>query len=319
MRGLGITAEGPLDLRLAVVATLLAVVLSCIGAGCGSGSVQNGDVKLTVATKGTAEEVVLGEIYAQALEAVGYKVKRKLTLPAGLPPFERKGLRISGYPESLILVLKDITRFKHPVPGDSAKAYRLAVERLEPKGLTAFPPTSYSRSKAVGMLRTTAEERGLSTLSELKGPAKRMTLAAGSFCFFLTDCIVGLDRFYGIHFKSFASIEPVARYKVLETGKTDASMLLSTEGRLAGKKSRFVILEDDKHRMPAGNMVWVTTQDVVDEAGPDYEKAIVDAQKGLTLKLMQEFDARVKFKNESPAKVAAEYLKSIHDGGQARL
>jgi glycine betaine/choline ABC-type transport system substrate-binding protein len=313
--GPGLTAEGRLDWRQPVVAILLAVALGCIGGGCGAGSTQNSEVTLTVAAKGPVEEVILGEIYAQALEAAGYKVKRELRLPAGLPPFERKELHISGYPEHLNLVLKDVTHFKGDVPGDSKAAYKLAKERLEGMGLTAFPPTSYSRSKAVGMLRKTAEERGLKTLSELKGQAKEMTIGAGSFCYFLTDCIVGLDRFYGIHFKSFASIEPVSRYKIMETGKADASMLLSTEGRLAGKKSKFVILEDDKHRMPAGNAVWVTTPDVVDEAGPDYEKAIVDAQRGLTLKLMQELDAKVKFEKEPPAKVAAEYLRSIHYSG----
>ena len=169
------------------------------------------------------------------------------------------------------------------------------------------------------MLRTTAEEYGLETLSQLKEQASGMGLASGSFCYVLTDCIVGLDRFYGIHFKRYISIEPASRYKVLETGQVDASMLLNTEGRLAGKKSRFIILEDDKHRMPAGNLVWVTTPDVVDEAGPDYEKAIVMAQKGLTLKLMQELDARVKFEKESPAKVAAEYLRSIHYGRDPAL
>lgn len=316
MRGTGSKGGRRLDWRRPVVAIVLAVAaLGCIGGGCGAGNSQNSDVTLTIASKGTAEEIILGEIYAQALEAVGYKIKRELRLPPGVPPFERKELHISGYPEHLNLVLKDVTQFKGEVPGNSKAAYKLAKEWLEKMGLTAFPPTSYSRSKAVGMLRRSAEERGLKTLSELASPAKEMTLASGSSCFIWTDCLVGLERFYGIHFKSSISIEPPSRYKVLETGKADASILLSTESRLAGKKSRFVILKDDKHRMPAGNLVWVTTPEVVDEAGPDYEKAIVDSQKGLTLELMQELNARVQLEKESPAKVAADYLKSIHYRG----
>jgi glycine betaine/choline ABC-type transport system substrate-binding protein len=191
------------------------------------------------------------------------------------------------------------------------KAYELAREGLEEKGLAAFPPTSFSRSKAVGMLRKTADERGLKTLSDLKRQAEEMTIKAGAFCRFLTDCLAGLERFYEISFESFSAIEPPLRYRVLEDGEADASMLLSTEGRLAGNNSKFVILEDDKHHLPAGNVFWLTTKDVVDEAGPRYEKAIVAAQKGLTLKVMQELDAKVKLDKQSPAKVAAEYLKSI--------
>ena len=41
-----------------------------------------------------------------------------------------------------------------------------------------------------------------------------------------------------------------------------------------------MILEDDKEVFPAGNVIFVTTQKVADEAGPDYEKTIVQVQKG---------------------------------------
>jgi osmoprotectant transport system substrate-binding protein len=297
-----------------MAAILLAVALGCIAGGCGANSTPNSAVTLTVASKDAAEEVILGEIYAQALEAAGYKVKRHLRLPSGLPPFEREGLRISGYPEHLNIALKDILRIKEDVPGDPMEAYELAKERLEERGLTAFSPTSFSRSKAVGLLRKTAEERDLKTLSGLSEEAGEMTIAAGLSCSSFLDCLGGLERFYGIAFELFLSTEPVSRYKVLETGAADASILLSTEGRLAGRRSEFVILEDDKHRLPAGNAFWVTTPEVVDEAGPDYEKAIVGAQTGLTLKVMQELDAKVKLEKEPVAKVAAEYLKSIGVG-----
>jgi glycine betaine/choline ABC-type transport system substrate-binding protein len=269
---------------------------------------------LTVASRDTAEEAVLAEIYAQALETAGYKVKRDLRLPPGLPPLEREEEPISGYPEHLNIALKDVGEIKQTVPGDPEKAYELTKETLAEKGLTAFPPAPFARSKAVGMLRKTAEERGLKTLSDLKGQAGEMSFTAGALCRFLTDCLVGLERLYGITFESFTASEPELRYEVLETGEADTSMLLSTEGRLAGN-SKFVILEDDKHRLPAGNALWVTPTDVAEEAGPDYEKAIVDAQKGMTLKVIQRLDAKVNFEKVPVAKVAAEYLKSINYTG----
>jgi osmoprotectant transport system substrate-binding protein len=307
----GITAGRRACRQPSTVAILLTVVLGCIGGGCGANSTQNRDVTLTVASRNTAEEVILAQIYAQALEKVGYKVKRDLRLPPGLPPLEQDD-RISGYPEHLSIALKDIAKIKQDVPGDPKNAYGMLKQRLEDRGQTAFPPAPFARSKAVGMLRKTAEDRGLETLSDLREQAKTMTIRAGDFCRFLTDCLAGLERFYGISFESFSAIEPALRYKVLETGEADASMLLSTEGRLAGKKSKFVILKDDKHRLPACNTLWVTTMDVVDEAGPDYENAIVDAQRRLTLKVMQELDAKVKLEGKPPARVATEYLRSIH-------
>jgi glycine betaine/choline ABC-type transport system substrate-binding protein len=49
-------------------------------AGTGGGDLiqsnpQNGDVTITVGSKNFTEQIVLGEIYAQALEAAGYRVE----------------------------------------------------------------------------------------------------------------------------------------------------------------------------------------------------------------------------------------------------
>lgn len=305
-------------MRRAATTLLSALLLGCLWTGCGGGAgdpKKPSEVTIVVGSKSTAEELVLGEIYAQALEAAGFQVKRETHLPSGLPPLEQKDLHISGYPEHLNIALKDILKLKRNVPGRAARAYAIARKGLAEKGLTAFPPTSFSRSKAVGMLSSTAERRHLKTLSELKAQAGQMSFMAGSFCHFLLDCLGGLERLYGISFKSYTAIEPTQRYEVLEDGEAEATILLNTEGRLAAKPNRFAILEDDKHLLPAGNVFWLTRTSVAEEAGPRYEKTILAAQKGLTLKTMQELDATVNLDGRSPAKVAADYLKSTGAGG----
>ena len=57
-------------------------------------------------------------------------------------------------------------------------------------------------------------------------------------------------------------------------------------------------------------MIFVTTKKVVEEAGPDYEKTILQVQEGLTLEVMQELDARVELEKETPKQAAAAYLES---------
>ncbi len=66
-----------------------------------------------------------------------------------------------------------------------------------------------------------------------------------------------------------------------------------------------MILEDDKHVFPAGNVIFVTKKTIAEEAGPDYEKTIVEVQKGLTLAVMQELDARVELEKETAKEAAA--------------
>jgi glycine betaine/choline ABC-type transport system substrate-binding protein len=97
---------------------------------------------------------------------------------------------------------------------------------------------------------------------------------------------------------------------VLEKGQADLSILFTTDPQLSAEKDKFVILEDDKEVFPAGNVIFVTSPTVVKKAGPDYEKTIVQVQKGLTLPVMQELDARVELEKQTPKQAAAAYLKS---------
>ena len=97
---------------------------------------------------------------------------------------------------------------------------------------------------------------------------------------------------------------------MLEKGQADLSILFTTDPQLSAESDKYVILEDDKGVFPAGNVIFVTTETVAEEAGPDYEKTIVEVQEGLTLEVMQELDARVEIEKQTPKEAAAAYLKS---------
>ena len=312
-------------------AVLLALGIGFAISGCGGGEVDKGEVTLRIpledlaSPEGTAEKAILGQIYVQALRDTGYRVK---TLPArDLATTRFKTLdsgHIAGYPEHLSTLLHSAFEVEIlELPAHVNVAYRQAKRRLEELGLTAFPPTLFDVANTVGMLRKTAEERGLKTDSDLKGKAEEMTVEAPTYCHVSPECLGGIELHYHAAFKAVGyENHPTAelrwwrpapdfRYRVLEEGESDASMLFTTDGRLAAEKSKFVALEDDKHAFPAGNVVWVTSSQAIGEAGPDYEKAIVRAQKGLTLETMRELNAKVELEGEPAAKVAAEYLKSI--------
>jgi glycine betaine/choline ABC-type transport system substrate-binding protein len=97
---------------------------------------------------------------------------------------------------------------------------------------------------------------------------------------------------------------------VLEKGQADLSILFTTDPQLSAESDKFVILEDDKHVFPAGNVIFVTKKSVAEKAGPDYEKTILQVQEGLDLKVMQELDARVELEKETPKAAAKAYLES---------
>jgi glycine betaine/choline ABC-type transport system substrate-binding protein len=311
------------------VALLAVLGLALSVAACGGGNSHSrpskDEVALTIAARETPEEGILGHIYAEALRAAGYKVKGEFGIATEYPevPLEEleKG-RISGYPEHVNAALGTYFGVEDEgLPHDAHKAYEMAIAELRKKRLTAFPPTPFSLSRPVGLLRKTAEARGLKTVSDLKGQAEKMTLQGPTDCHFRLDCLAGIEKYYGIYFKSisytYTEREVHRRYKVLEDGEFDASIVHSTDGQLALDKNEFVTLEDDKHIYPAGNVIFLTSRKVVEEAGPDFEKTIVAAQKGLTLPVMQQLDAEVELEKKNPAEVAAGYLKRAGLAAQA--
>jgi glycine betaine/choline ABC-type transport system substrate-binding protein len=297
----------------AVAALAAACVISVAASACGGS--DNGDVTLTIGSRATPEEEVLGQIYAQALRQVGYEVKDQFGLENEFREVPLKMVRsgrISGYPEHVGAALQQLFAVEQEdLPNDPQEAYEMAKAKLGKDDLTAFPPTPYSLNTPVVVLRKTAQERDLKTVSDLKGEAEEMSVLGPNGCFFSYDCLGGLERYYRTSFEAggYAASKRLieGRFRFLERGEYDALMPYSTEGRLAEKK--FVILEDDKHVFPAGNTIFVTSQEVVEEAGPDFEATILAAQEGLTLPVMQRLDAEVELEGKDPAEVAAGYLR----------
>jgi osmoprotectant transport system substrate-binding protein len=284
--------------------------------GSGAGTIQsnpdNGKVSLTIGSKNFPEQEILGEIYAQALTAAGYKVKSALNLGSETVALKAvKSGQISGYPEYASTALTSFFGLEpEEVPADANEAWEKANEEFEAEGLEAFEPTPFASANAVGTTTETAEKYDLETVSDLEGVSEKLSLYGSPECRQRIDCLAGLEELYGLKFKSFTPVDIGLRYTVLEKGQADLSILFTTDPQLSAESDRFVILEDDKEVFPAGNIIFVTEKSVAEEAGPDYEETILEVQKGLDLKVMQELDARVELEKETPKQAATAYLES---------
>jgi osmoprotectant transport system substrate-binding protein len=277
-----------------------------------SANPANEKVSLTIGSKNFPEQEILGEVYAQALSAAGYKVTSDLSL--GSETVALKAVEsgaVSGYPEYASTALTSFFGLEpEEVPSDATEAWEKANAEFQKKGLEAFEPTPFASANAVGTLKSTAEKYGLKTVSDLKGVSEKLSLYGSPECRQRIDCLAGLEKLYGLKFKSFTPVDISLRYTVLNKGQADLSILFTTDPQLSAEKNKYVILEDDKHVFPAGNVIFVTKKKVAEEAGPDYEKTILDVQKGLTLPVVQELDARVELEKQTPKEAAAAYLEA---------
>jgi osmoprotectant transport system substrate-binding protein len=273
---------------------------------------ENAKVSLKIGSKNFPEQEILGEIYTQALAAAGYKAKSDLSLGSETVALKTlKSGQISGYPEYASTALTSFFGLEpEEVPSDPTEAWEKANAEFEKEGLEAFEPTPFASANAVGLLKTTAEKYDLKTISDLEGVSEKLSLYGSPECRQRIDCLAGLEKLYGLKFKEFKPVDISLRYKVLEQGQADLSILFTTDPQLAAEKEKFVILEDDKEVFPAGNIIFVTKKAVAEEAGPDYEATILNVQKGLTLPVMQELDARVELEKQTPKEAAAAYLEA---------
>jgi osmoprotectant transport system substrate-binding protein len=174
--------------------------------------------------------------------------------------------------------------------------------------LVAYPPTPFSSANAVGLLTDTADELGVSTISDLEGESQDLVLAGSPECRQRIDCLLGLEQNYGLEFKSFTPVDIGLRYEVLDKGDADLSILFTTDAQLFTDPDTYTVLEDDQGVLPAGNVLFVARQETVDEAGDDFGATVESVQDNLTVEVMQELNARVSLDKEKPEDVAHDYL-----------
>jgi glycine betaine/choline ABC-type transport system substrate-binding protein len=273
---------------------------------------ENADIEITVGSKNFTEQFILGEIYAQALEAAGYTVNKDLNL--GSEQIALRSLRqgeIDAYPEYTSTALTSFFQMApEDVPGDAQQAYEETQDDFADLGLQAFPPTPFSSANAVGLLTETAEEHGLESISDLEGVSQDLVLAGSPECRQRIDCLVGLEEYYGLEFLRFTPVDIGLRYEVLDEGDADLSIVFTTDAQLSTDPDKYTILEDDQGVLPAGNVMFVANEETVAEAGEDFGEVVEKVQENLTLEVMQELNARVDVDKEEPAAVAEDYLRA---------
>jgi glycine betaine/choline ABC-type transport system substrate-binding protein len=264
---------------------------------------------VTIGSKNFTEEFILGEIYAQALQAAGYTVKKQLNLGSEQIALKAvKSGQVDAYPEYTGTALTSFFgKQATQVPHDEQKAYQEAKAGFAKEGLTALPPTPFTDSNGVGMLKSKAQKLGITKISDLTSKGSQLSLYGTPECRQRPDCLLGLQQVYKIHFKKFVPVDPSLRHKVLDSGQADVSIVFTTDGQIAQGKE--LLLQDDKHMFPPYNATLVTKDATLKKLGPDAQKTIVLVQKGLTTQAMQELNSRVDIDKQTPAAVAKEYLK----------
>ena len=286
------------------------------GGGAGGGDQQskaierneaNAGKSVTIGSKNFTEQFILGEIYAQALQAAGYTVKKELNL--GDEGVAFKALRqgeIHAYPEYTGTSLSSHLKIKvEDVPKDPQEAFDQLVEMQKENEITPLPHTPFENTYRLGMLKETYDRLGVRTMSELKGKEGDLTITGYPECEQRPDCLIGVRNVYGLNFGDFVAAQ--GPYPLLDSKKADIGFVFSTDAQLATDK--YAVLEDDKKLFPPYHVTLLVRDDKLQELGPDAARVVESVQTGLTEEVMQELNSRVDLDKQKPDRVAADYLR----------
>jgi osmoprotectant transport system substrate-binding protein/osmoprotectant transport system permease protein len=157
---------------------------------------------VVVGSKNFTEQVVLGELLAQAVEAEGdVRVVRKLNL-GGTFVCDRavRTGELDMYVEYTGTAVTAV--FHDEVPHDSARALERTRELYSRVGLTAFAPLGFNNTFAILVRGDDARAFGLRTIDDLRTRAARWTPGFGYEFLQRDDGYPGLVRSYGLEFGS---------------------------------------------------------------------------------------------------------------------
>jgi osmoprotectant transport system substrate-binding protein len=259
-----------------------------------------------VGSKNFTEQFVLAELYAQALEASGIKVERKINLGGTL--IAHKALEekeIDFYPEytgtMLLAVLKQETMTDRKAVYDKVKAEYAA------KGLVVLNETPFQNTYNMVVRPETAAKYKLETLTDLARVSKELKLGAGPEFRDRKDGLPGLRAKYGMEFKEDLQMAIGLRYQALKADDIQVVNGYSTDGMIAALKLKR--LKDDKGLWPPYYVVPVVRKETLD-ANPKVAEVLNRVSALIDESSMAEMNYKVDGEKMEPKDVARDFLKA---------
>lgn len=301
--------------RLRPLAWVTAAAALLVAVGGAAVSARSSGSAIVVGSKNFTEQVILGELVAQAVEREGAaQVVRKLNL-GGTFVCDR-ALRAGDLDVYVEYTGTAVTAVYHEtVPRDSTRAFERARELYAESGLTAGRPLGFDNTFTVLVRRRDAEALGLRTIEDLRGPMGRWTPGFGHEFLQREDGYPGLVRTYGLRFGAAPRAMDLSLiYRALAEGQVDV---------IAGDATSALIqaldlapLSDTRHYFPPYDAVPVVrTATLLRE--PAVGRALTRLAGRVSANDMRAMNAAVDLEHRDVRTVVSEFLARLPAGEPA--
>ncbi len=295
----------------------IALIVALVLAGCGGSSPTSGNdatpgagkPRITLGTKNFSEAVLLGELYAQALEAKGFKVDLKPDI--GATEVVDRALTngtIDLYPEYTGVILSVVKR--QPVPPKTERETYAQARAFEARrGFDLLEPTPFEDRDAIAVTKRFARDNhGISSLGDLKRLGASVVLSGAPEFRTRFGGLLGLRSEYDLKQLKYKALPIGDGYPALDSGEVQAAAVFTTDGQLAS--GRYRLLDDPKAIFGFQHAVPVVSRKVLEEEGRAFAATLDAVSAKLTNAVMQRLNKAVALDNQDPASVAKVFLRT---------
>ena len=222
------------------------------GSGASSGAAAPSDTVI-VGSANFTENQILAEIYAQALQAKGVTVEKRLSI--GSRETYYPGLQdgsIDLIPEYTGVLLQYLDKDADETEPDEVYT---ALQSALPDTLTVLDKAAAEDKDAVVVTRDTATRLNARSIADLAPQCGQLSFGGPPEFQTRPDGIPGLQKTYNCTFKEFRSLDAGGPLTVaaLKNGDVQAADLFTTDASIPDND--FVVLEDPDDNFAAQNVV----------------------------------------------------------------
>ncbi|MEO5823499.1 MAG: glycine betaine ABC transporter substrate-binding protein, partial [Vicinamibacteraceae bacterium] len=286
---------------LAVAASLAVVVL-----GASVALTARASGAIVVGSKNFTEQLVLGEIVAQAIEReTGLVVRRQLNLGGTLICDRALGTGdIDVYVEYTGTALTAI--FRRPPSSDREAVTQTVRQLYADSGRTLLPPLGFDNTFAILVRGADARDHHLRTIDDAARLAPRWRAGFGYEFLERPDGFPGLAKAYDLTFREPPRVMDLAlTYRALASGQVDLIAGDATAGLIASLD--LVQLEDNRHYFPPYDAVPVARASTLLRY-PKVRQALQRLGGRISAAEMREMNLAVDARRESLENVARRFL-----------
>jgi len=290
----------------AVAVAVIALMLIVAGGFALSG---RWGTRVIIGSKNFTEQVILGELLAQAVErATDLRVDRRLNL--GGTFISEEALRagaIDAYIEYTGTALTAI--FHQPTSRDRAEVYSRVAAAYAESGRTVLSPLGFNNTFAILVRTADARRLGLKTISDVVPHAPKWKAAFGYEFLEREDGYKGLVRTYGLRFAEPPRVMDLTLiYRALASGAVDLIAGDATHGLIKGLD--LFMLEDNRRYFPPYDAVPVVRTQTL-AAHPQLRIAIERLAGKISEETMREMNYDVDVRRRDASAVVREFLDRL--------